>query len=246
MPHVDGSTPMLLSCSVGAAPVSACSPSALAFLLSTLYQVPWYSTHALVPSAFMPNSSVWPAMPTFIVMSAAVGSFALLPVALKVMPWESSALAVGSVILLVSPCICMAKSAVNEALLTAAILASLSLTIWSADLPSDETVVVAAELSVDAVSPLPPQPASTATASTSARTRSRTAPRLETLRMVDSSHSARSARGTPRSVFLLGRSGRLLYRRMPGDVSPTAVWERRRRRGTVRCPPRPSPRASDP
>ena len=83
-------------------------------------------------------------MPRLIVMSTAVGSLALAPSAWSVTPCESSALAVGSVIFAVSPWTWSPKSAVNEALFTVAILASLSLTIWSADWP--EAAVAAAEL----------------------------------------------------------------------------------------------------
>ena len=70
---------MLLSCSVGAAPVCACLSSALAFLASSAYQEPWYSSHDFLPSLIMPNSRFWPAMPRLIVMSTAVGSLALAP-----------------------------------------------------------------------------------------------------------------------------------------------------------------------
>ena len=143
--------PMLLSCSVGAAPVAACSSSAFEFLVSSAYQVPWYSIHDFSPSLIMPNSRFCPAMPRLIVMFTAVGSLPLEPSAWKVTPSESSAFAVGSVIFAVSPSICRATSATNEALSTVAILASLSLTIWSAGGP--EAVVAAAGSAVDASSP---------------------------------------------------------------------------------------------
>ena len=60
----------------------------------------------------------------------------------------------------------------NAALFTVAILASLSLTIWSADTPSAATA--AGDPVVDASSP--PHPTAT---TSNASTRSRTAPRLE-------------------------------------------------------------------
>ena len=165
---------MLFSCSVGAAPVCACSSSALEFSASSAYQVPWYSSQDFLPSLIMLKSRFCPAMPRLMVMFTAVGSLALAPSAWNVTPCESSALAVGSVIFAVSPWTLSARSAVNAALFTVAILASLSLTIWSADWP--EAAVAAAELAVDASSPLPPHP--TATRASASTSNSSSAPRL--------------------------------------------------------------------
>ena len=112
--------------------------SDLAFLPSSAYHVPWYSIQDFGPLLIMPNSRLWPAMPRLIVMSTAVGSLALSPSAWSETPCESSAFAVGSVMLSGSPWIWSPTSAVNDALVTVAILASLSFTIWSADMPGRE------------------------------------------------------------------------------------------------------------
>ena len=167
----------------------------------------------------MPKSSVWPAMPRLIVMSTTgpvLSALALLPWALTVTPCERSALAVGSVILLVSPWICKPKSAVNAALFTVAILASLSLTIWSADWP-DAAIAATGLPLVDAVL-LPPQPATKTAPSASASTRSSTTPRMDLARMwilpVDF-RARENARGP-----VLGSPDLLLYRRMPGRRQP--------------------------
>ncbi len=99
-------------------------------------------------------------------MSTAVGSLALAPSAWSEMPCESSAFAVGSVIFSVSPWTWSPKSTVNDALVTVAIRASLSFTIWSADMPL--AAVGAAELSAED-EPLP-QPATAATSNASTST----------------------------------------------------------------------------
>ena len=96
---------------------------------STLYHWFLYSTQDFVPWLIIPSSRFWPPMPSAIFMSTATGWLALLPSACRVMPCESSALDVGSVILLVSPCTSNPMSAVKEALFTCAIFASLSFTI---------------------------------------------------------------------------------------------------------------------
>src|SRR5665648_55470 len=163
IPQADGSRPRLLSCSVGAAPVLAWSLRLLEFFWSTAYHLPLYSTHALSPCAIIPKSRVCPAMPTLIFMSEAIGSVALLPSACSETPWESNAFCVGSVILLGSPWTSRPMSTVKDALLSSAILASLSLTTWSTDTPA----AAAGGPLDDELSPPQPAAPSRASASTS-------------------------------------------------------------------------------
>ncbi len=131
-------------------------------MASTLYHLSWYCTQDSVPCVIIPSSSVCPEMPRLIVMSTAVGSLELLPSAWTVMPLPSSAWAVGSVILLVSPWTPTLTSATKEALVTCAILASLSFTTWSAETPA-ATAAGDAELPDDE---LPPHPAAAISATT--------------------------------------------------------------------------------
>src|SRR5665811_767208 len=167
VPQADGSRPRLLSCSVGAAPVLAWSLRLLEFFWSTAYHLPLYSTHALSPCAIIPKSRVCPAMPTLIFMSEAIGSVALLPSACSETRWESIAFCVGSVILFGSPWTSRPMSTVKDALLSCAILASLSLTTWSTDTPA-AAAVTSEELLDDDLPP--PQPAAPSRVSASTRT----------------------------------------------------------------------------
>src|SRR5450759_1844693 len=106
-------------------------------------------------------------MPTLIFMSEAIGSVALLPSACSETRWESIAFCVGSVILFGSPWTSRPMSTVKDALLSCAILASLSLTTWSTDTPAAAAVTFE-ELLDDDLSP--PQPAAPSRVSASTRT----------------------------------------------------------------------------
>src|SRR5665647_994344 len=106
-------------------------------------------------------------MPMLIFMSEAIGAVALLPSMCSEMPWESIAFCVGSVILFGSPWTSRPMSAVKDALLICAILASLSLTTWSAATPA-AAAVAPEELLDDDLSP--PQPAATSRVSASTST----------------------------------------------------------------------------